>query len=262
MNHDLSALLYPEEDLAMACISYCNDPLPLWNLSTADDCLRDEALPTLLPLTGMIEAFPATLEPTLSSVSSLSSVSTLPASSASTNLSKVNESTEASTLHNKSKYSLNSTTLGSEQTIKTRPRGRPRKDWSKKQATPPPTDRLTKYRAKNRRASARCREKERAQADELERAFQEQLQRNAALKQRAADLREELFDLQLQALHHTDCKCSDVQSYNERRAQDVANAWNLDFRLPTPPRVTKQTLLTSATQYSAMRFSNRPLFSS
>ena len=130
----------------------------------------------------------------------------------------------------------------SENLVTMRPRGRPRKDLSTKQTTPPPSDSLTKYRAKNRRASARCREKERAQAAALEKICQEQLERNATLKQKEVDLREELFGLQMQALHHGNCECGDVQSYNGRRAQDVAKAWNLDCRQPTPPRVREQSV--------------------
>ncbi|KEQ58579.1 uncharacterized protein M437DRAFT_69920 [Aureobasidium melanogenum CBS 110374] len=108
-----------------------------------------------------------------------------------------------------------------------RTRGRPRKDLSKKETTQPPSDNINKYRAKNRRASARCREKERSQAAALEEAFQEQNRRNIALKQTTAALREELFCLQMQALQHGDCCCNDVQGYNQRRAQDIAVAWDL-----------------------------------
>lgn len=109
----------------------------------------------------------------------------------------------------------------------TRPRGRPRKDLSKKETTPQPSNTMDKYRAKNRRASARCREKERHQAAELEKSFKEQTQRNLALKQTMTTLREELFCLQMQALQHDHCFCKDVQGYNQRRAQEIAVAWDL-----------------------------------
>lgn len=108
-----------------------------------------------------------------------------------------------------------------------RTRGRPRKDLSKKETTQPSSDKTDRYRAKNRKASARCREKERSQAAALEEAFQEQNRRNIALKQTTAALREELFGLQMQALQHGFCCCSDVQGYNQRRAQDIAVAWDL-----------------------------------
>jgi hypothetical protein len=65
----------------------------------------------------------------------------------------------------------------------------------------------------------------------MEEAFQEQLKRNAVLKQKEADLREMLFGLQIQALHHEYCECRDLQGYNGRRAQDVANTWNLDLHV-------------------------------
>ncbi|KAG9605547.1 hypothetical protein KCU77_g892, partial [Aureobasidium melanogenum] len=113
------------------------------------------------------------------------------------------------------------------QVTKTRPRGRPRKDLSRKETTPPPSDNVDRYRAKNRRASARCREKERSQAAALEDAFQEQNKRNLELKQTTAALREELYDLQMQALQHGGCCCEDVQGYNQRRAQSIAVAWDL-----------------------------------
>lgn len=62
------------------------------------------------------------------------------------------------------------------------------------------------------------------------------------MKQKEAELREELFGLKMQALRHRNCECGDVQSYNGRRAQDVVKACNLKFRVPTPPRVREQVV--------------------
>ncbi|CAD0094287.1 unnamed protein product [Aureobasidium mustum] len=138
-----------------------------------------------------------------------------------------NQITCQSTLSSKSESTMHAASEGIQQATKPQPRGRPRKDLSKKPTTSPPSDSIDKYRAKNRRASARCREKERNQAAALEEAFQEQTKRNLALKQATTDLREELFYLQMQALQHGNCGCEDVQRYNQHRAQSIAEAWEL-----------------------------------
>jgi len=140
---------------------------------------------------------------------------------------QINRTNETAIQSNKTHPGVWCPLVEPEQIIESRPRGRPRKDWSKKEAPAPPTDSLTKYRAKNRKASARCREKERAQAVALEKVHQEQTERNVGLKQKETELREELFGLQMQALHHEYCECKDVQSYNKRRAQEIADSWDL-----------------------------------
>jgi hypothetical protein len=204
------------------------DPDSFWDYSTGQTSSQNNAPTTSRRLRDIDEVGSGILAPAANSIPLL-----LPEFEASTRsdltslLPQVHRTIKAATHGEKSSSSLCSPIGSSEQVVGTRPRGRPRKDFSKKDAPSPSSDSLTKYRAKNRRASARCREKERVQAAALEKNFLEQLERNADLKQKQADLREELFDLQMQALHHKNCDCGCVQSYNEQRAQDVASAWNL-----------------------------------
>lgn len=204
------------------------DPDSFWNDPTVEDLSQDNAPTNSRRLRDTVEAGPGILVPAVNLIPSCSSeVGASGFSTFTSLLPQVDRMNTAATQCSKSCPSIYCPLGSSAQVVKTRPRGRPRKDFSKKEAASPPSDSLTRYRAKNRRASARCREKERAQAAALERVFQEQLERNADLKQKQADLREELCGLQMQALHHENCGCGRVQSYNEQRAQDVANAWNL-----------------------------------
>lgn len=227
MNQAFTTSLYHEAQTSMTYVSHPDYSSSLWDFPSVDDCFRNEALPASVCPLDTAGAFAATLVPVPDSIPSLSPNSTLPASSSFTSLSQVNGTTKAPELYNKSNFNVDAAFLEPEQVVRTRPRGRPRKDLSKKQTTLPPSDSLMKYRAKNRRASARCREKEKAQAAALDEVFQKQLQRNLALKQREADLREELFSLQMQALHHGSCECEEVKCYNRQRAQEIAIAWHL-----------------------------------
>ncbi|THV71461.1 hypothetical protein D6D28_04408 [Aureobasidium pullulans] len=111
-----------------------------------------------------------------------------------------------------------------------RPRGRPRKYLADGTSAEPKNDSLDRYRAKNRRASAKCREREKTQTASLQKTVAEQSYRNAELKRSVAQLREELYELKMSALRHVDCDCRRIQQYNEWKARDVANAWDLESK--------------------------------
>lgn len=199
-----------------------------FSLTTVDDLFQIEAALAPMYPTDHLGVLSSTLLPSSDSLPSLLSdpvplTQPISASLQSWN----NQTTFQTTLLRNPEIKAETTSEQSRQVTGTRPRGRPRKDLSRKEATPPPSVNADKYRAKNRRASARCREKERSQAAALEEAFQEQTKRNLALKQTTAALREELFGLQMQALQHGSCCCEDIQGYNQRRAQDIAVAWDL-----------------------------------
>jgi hypothetical protein len=215
------ASLYHEDQSATAHVPGYDDPVPMWDCATIDDYFRSE-----VSVAHPMDPNPSVAARESSAIQPLEHWH-LTSSTITEDPSQINETTRAPISYNKSKYTVESTSLEPEQIVKTRPRGRPRKDTTKQEQLPASSDSLKKYQAKNRRASARCREKERAQVETLELDFKEQMERNLALKRNETALREELFRLQIQALHHGTCGCRDVQGYNKRRARDVAIAWNL-----------------------------------
>lgn len=197
-------------------------------LATMDNLFQSETAFTCMQPTDGLAALSEPFLPSLESVPSLLP-DPLPLSQPiSTSLRPwENQITCQTGLLSKHNTNVDATSGGTQQVTETRPRGRPRKDLSKKEATPTPNNNVDKYRAKNRRASARCRERERSQAAALEIAFQEQTKRNSALKQTTTALQEELFALQMQALQHSHCACKGIHNYNRLRAQEVAVAWDL-----------------------------------
>jgi hypothetical protein len=220
------ASLHHEDQSATAHVPGFDDAIPIWDFATIDNFLRSDATSVHPIDTVRCVPNPSVAACDLSAFQSLE-LSLLTSSTITEDPSQINGITRAPILYNNSKYTVESTSLQPEQIIKTRPRGRPRKDTTKQEQVTASSDSLKKYQAKNRRASARCREKERAQAETLELDFKEQMERNLVLKRKETALREELFSLQIQALHHDACGCRDMQGYNKRRAQDVAIAWNL-----------------------------------
>ena len=89
-------------------------------------------------------------------------------------------------------------------------------------------DRLVKHRAVNRKTAAKARQRDKVQTAALEKSFEEETARNPILKRTIVSLHEELYNLQMEALGHVGCTCSEIQAYNRKRARKISQCWALD----------------------------------
>lgn len=87
--------------------------------------------------------------------------------------------------------------------------------------------RLHKHRAVNRKTAAKARQRAKVDTAAWEKSFQEESARNPILKRTIVSLHEELYNLQMQALGHVDCKCAEIQAYNRKRARKISQCWEL-----------------------------------
>lgn len=88
--------------------------------------------------------------------------------------------------------------------------------------------RLVKHRAVNRRTAAKARQRDKVQTAALEKSFEDAAARNPALKRTIVSLHEELYNLQMEALQHVNCNCSEIQQYNRKRARKIFQCWDLN----------------------------------
>lgn len=242
-----TTLLGYDEHISNACVSYPFNPMETWQYPALEDIPLDQMLSAMPCFTEDVGSYFETSAPAPFSMPALSpdtgsiTTATTPSETSQVNLelspkasSKTalpnSEMSPRASFHNSTIILNPSPVQSSKDTPPKRPRGRPRKYLADGTSAEPKNDSLDRYRAKNRRASAKCRERENTQTASLQKTVAEQSYRNAELKRSVAQLREELYDLEMSALRHVDCDYRRIQQYNEWKARDVANAWDLESK--------------------------------